>query len=131
MLSLNEVKLIGNLGSDPEIRATKNGKEIANLSVATSERWKDKASGERKERTEWHRVSVFAPGLVKAIKEHYRKGQRVYVEGKLQTRTWEKDGQTHYSTEIVVETFAGAIRLVDAKPEAEVLSDVAPEAAAA
>jgi single-strand DNA-binding protein len=119
MLSLNEVRLIGNLGSDPEIRAMKNGKEVANLSVATSEHWKDKESGERKERTEWHRVSVFAPGLVKTIKDLYKKGQRVYVEGKLQTRSWEKDGQTHYSTEIIVEGFVGTVRLVDAKPGAE------------
>jgi single-strand DNA-binding protein len=119
MLSLNEVRLIGNLGSDPEIRATKSGKNVANLSVATTDRWKDKTTGERKERTEWHRIAVFAPGLVKAIEAHYRKGQRVYIEGRLQTRSWEKDGQTHYSTEIIVESYEGTIRLVDAKPEAE------------
>lgn len=131
MLSLNDVKLMGNLGSDPEIRATKNAKEIATLSVATSDYWKDKATGERKERTEWHRVTVFAPGLVKAIKEHYRKGQRVYVEGKLQTRSWEKDGQTHYATEVVVETYSGTIRLVDAKPAAAELPTEEPAAEAA
>jgi single-strand DNA-binding protein len=119
MFSRNEVQLIGNLGSDPEIRAMPSGKEVANLSVATSERWKDKASGERKERTEWHRVSVFAPGLVKNIKDLYKKGQRVAVVGKLRTRSWEKDGQTHYSTEIVVEGFRGTISLVDPKPGAE------------
>jgi len=130
MLSLNEVRLIGNLGKDPEIRAMQNGREVANLSLATSERWKDK-SGQAQERTEWHRVAVFVPGLVKAIKEHYAKGQRVYVEGKLQTRSWEKNGQTHHTTEIVVEGLSGKVRLVDAKPGAE--SDVSdePESAAA
>jgi single-strand DNA-binding protein len=101
---LNKVMLIGNLGRDPEIRYSKGGAAIANFSIATSEQWTDKQSGERQEKTEWHRVVAF--GKVAEIFEKYlSKGSKVYIEGRLQTRSWEKDGQNHYTTEIVVSSF--------------------------
>lgn len=114
MLTRNYVQLIGNLGRDPEIIATAKGSQFAVLSVATSERWKDSA-GEFQTRTHWHRVAVFAPALVEAIKEHYAKGKRVFVEGFLRTREYEKDGAKHYATEILVQGYTGIVRLVDGK----------------
>lgn len=120
--SLNKVQLIGNLGTDPEIRSTQNGKEIANLSVATTESWKDK-QGNRQDKTEWHKVVVFSEGLVKVIKSYLKKGSKVYVEGALQTRKWQdKDGKDKYTTEIVLSGFNGTITMLDSK-QGDSLSD--------
>ena len=103
MSSVNKVILIGNLGKDPEIRSLNNGKEVANFSIATSESWKDKTTGERKERTEWHNICVFSEGLVSVIKRYVKKGSKVYVEGALQTRKCQdKTGTARYSTEVVL-----------------------------
>ncbi|MER9628407.1 single-stranded DNA-binding protein [Mesorhizobium sp. M0296] len=103
--SLNKVTLIGNLGADPEVRNLNSGVAVANFSIATSESWKDKNSGEKKERTEWHRVVVWNDGLISVIEKYVKKGSKVYVEGELQTRKWEKDGVDHYSTEVVLTGF--------------------------
>jgi single-strand DNA-binding protein len=108
--SLNKVMLIGNVGRDPEIRSTQNGTSVANLSIATSESWKDKNTGERKERTEWHRVVVFNDGLVGVIEQYLRKGSTVYIEGQLQTRKWtDQSGAEKYTTEIVLQPFQGKL----------------------
>ena len=116
---VNRVELIGNLGRDPEIRGTQQGKKIATLSIATSESWKDQQSGEWKERTEWHRVVVFNEGLAKIVEKHLSTGMKVRIEGKLRTRKWQDpSGQDRYSTEIHVETFDGAIHF-DIKREEE------------
>ena len=115
-MSVNKVIIIGNVGQDPQLRATQAGKEIANLSVATSESWFDKASGERKEKTEWHRVSVFSEPLVKLIKNYVRKGSKLYIEGALQTRKWtDQSGVEKYSTEVVVQGFGGKITMLGEK----------------
>jgi single-strand DNA-binding protein len=117
--SLNKVQLIGRLGADPEIRSFENGGRVANFRVATSEQWKDKPSGERKERTEWHRVSVYNDGLVGVIEKHLGKGSHVYIEGQLETREWtDKEKQTHYSTEIVLRPYSGELIMLDGKAEA-------------
>jgi single-strand DNA-binding protein len=114
MSSLNKVCLIGNLGKDPEIRSMQDGREIANLTVATSESWKDKNTGERKEKTEWHRVVIFSEGLVKVAKSYLKKGSKVYLEGQLQTRKWtDKDGQEKYSTEVVMQGFNAALVMLN------------------
>lgn len=115
---LNQVTLIGNLGRDPEIRTTQDGKEIATLTIATSERWKDKNTGEQKEQTEWHRVVVFNDGLVKVIRQYYKKGMKLFVQGSLQTRKWtDKDGVEKYSTEIVLKAFNSQLLRLDGKTE--------------
>jgi single-strand DNA-binding protein len=118
--SLNKVTLIGNLGKDPEIRSFQNGGRAASFSLATSESWKDKTSGEWKERTEWHRVSVMSDGLVGVVEKYLRKGSKIYLEGKLETRKWtDKEGRDNYTTEIVLRPYAGElIRLDDRKSEA-------------
>lgn len=104
--SLNKVTLIGNLGRDPEIRTTNDGKEIANFSLATSESWKDKATGEKKDKTEWHRIVCFNEGLVKVIKEYVKKGTKLYIEGQLQTRKWlDNANQEKYTTEVVLQGY--------------------------
>jgi single-strand DNA-binding protein len=114
--SINKVILVGNLGFDPEVRATQDGREIVNLRIATSESWKDRATGERKEKTEWHRVVIFNENLGRVAKEYLRKGSKVYVEGQLQTRKWtDKDGQEKYSTEVVLQNFNGNLTLLDSK----------------
>ena len=114
--SVNKVILLGNLGKDPEIRSTQDGREIANLTIATSESWKDKNSGERKEKTEWHRVVIFSEGLVRVAKSYLKKGAKVYIEGALQTRKWtDKDGQEKYSTEIVLQGFNATLTMLDGK----------------
>lgn len=114
--SLNKVTLIGNVGNEPEIRSTQNGKELANLSIATTESWRDKATGEKKERTEWHRVVVFSEGLVNVIKNYVKKGSKLYLEGALQTRKWtDKDGVERYSTEIVLQAFDSTLIMLDGK----------------
>ena len=115
-MSVNKVILVGNLGKDPEIRTTKDGKEIANFSIATTESWKDKSTGERKNKTEWHKVSVFSQGLVGIIKNYVKKGTKVYVEGQLQTRKWtDKNGVDKYSTEVILQNFNSALVLLDSK----------------
>ena len=112
--SVNKVILVGNLGKDPEIRRTQDGRPIANLSVATSESWRDKATGERKEKTEWHRVVVFNEGLCKIIEQYLKKGSKVYLEGALQTRKWtDQQGVEKYSTEIVLQGFNSALTMLD------------------
>jgi single-strand DNA-binding protein len=114
--SINKVILVGNLGFDPEVRATQDGREIVNLRLATSESWKDRATGERKEKTEWHRVVIFNENLGRVAKEYLRKGSKVYIEGQLQTRKWtDKDGQEKYSTEVVLQNFNGNLTLLDSK----------------
>ncbi len=118
MNSLNKVTLIGRLGNDPDVRSTQDGKEIANLSLATSQSWKDKGSGERKEKTEWHRVVIFNETLAGVAREYLRRGSRVYVEGALQTRKWtDQSGQEKYSTEVVLQGFGSTLILLDGKPE--------------
>lgn len=112
--SVNKVILVGNLGRDPEIRSTQDGTRIANLSVATSETWRDRNSGERKERTEWHRVVVFNDRLVEVIEKYLKKGAKVYVEGALQTRKWtDNSGQERYSTEVVLQRYRGELTMLD------------------
>ena len=117
---LNKVVLIGNLGRDPEFRSTNDGKEIATFTIATSDSWKDRATGEKKEKTEWHRVVVFSEGLVKVIKSYLKKGSKVYLEGSLQTRKWvDNAGQEKYSTEIVLQNFNANLILLDTKSSGE------------
>jgi single-strand DNA-binding protein len=114
--SVNKVILVGNLGRDPEIRTTQDGKEIANFSIATSETWKDRNTGERKEKTEWHRIVVFNENLVKVVKNYVKKGSKLYIEGALQTRKWtDKDGQEKYSTEVVLQGYNGSLTMLDSK----------------
>ena len=112
--SVNKVILIGNLGKDPEIRRTQDGRPIANLNVATSETWRDKNTGERKERTEWHRVVIFNEGLSKIAEQYLKKGSKVYLEGQLQTRKWQdQSGQDKYTTEVVLQGFNCALTMLD------------------
>jgi single-strand DNA-binding protein len=114
--SVNKVIIIGNLGKDPEIRSTQDGKEIANLTIATGESWKDKNTGERKEKTEWHRVVIFNPALVGIVKQYLTKGSKVYIEGSLQTRKWQdQSGVEKYSTEIVLQPFNSNLTMLDSK----------------
>ena len=111
--SVNKVILVGNLGRDPEIRRTQDGRPIANLSVATSESWRDKNTGERKEKTEWHRVVIFNEGLCKIVEQYLKKGAKVYLEGQLTTRKWtDQSGQERYTTEVVVPRFRGELTLL-------------------
>src|SRR4026208_2625773 len=112
--SVNKVILVGNLGKDPEVRHTQDGKAIVNLSIATSENWRDKATGERRERTEWHRVVIFNENLAKIAEQYLKKGSKVYLEGQLQTRKWQdQSGQGRYSTEVVLQQFRGELTLLD------------------
>jgi single-strand DNA-binding protein len=114
--SVNKVILVGNLGKDPEIRRTQDGRPIANLSVATSESWRDKATGERKEKTEWHRVVIFNEGLAKVAEQYLKKGAKVYVEGALQTRKWtDQAGVEKYSTEVVLQGFNSTLTMLDGR----------------
>src|SRR5271163_612988 len=114
--SINKVILVGNLGRDPEIRSTNDGTRIANLALATSESWRDRNSGERKEKTEWHRVVIFNDNLTKVAESYLRKGSKVYIEGALQTRKWtDQSGQEKYSTEIVLQKFRGELTMLDGK----------------
>ena len=117
--SVNKVILVGNLGRDPEIRRTQDGRPIANLSVATSENWRDKATGERKEKTEWHRVVIFNEGLCKVVEQYLKKGAKVYLEGALQTRKYtDKDGVEKYSTEVVLQGFNSTLTMLDGRAAA-------------
>jgi single-strand DNA-binding protein len=116
--SVNKVTLIGNLGKDPDVRRMTSGEPVVNLSVATSESWRDKASGERKERTEWHRVVIFNENLAKVAEQYLRKGSKVYLEGQLQTRKYtDKDGHERYSTEVVLQRFRGELVMLDSRGE--------------
>ncbi len=116
--SVNKVILVGNLGKDPEVRRMQSGDPVVNLSIATSENWRDKASGERKEKTEWHRVVIFNKNLAEVAEKYLRKGAKVYVEGQLQTRKWtDKDGQEKYSTEVVLQNFRGELTMLDGRSE--------------
>ena len=118
--SLNRATLIGNLGADPEIRRTQDGKPIANLSVATTESWKDKNTGERKDKTEWHRVVIFNEGLCKVAEQYLKKGSKVYLEGQLQTRKWQdNEGKDRWSTEIVLQGFGSTLKMLDGKSEGQ------------
>jgi single-strand DNA-binding protein len=114
--SVNKVILIGNLGKDPEIRRTQDGRPIANLNVATSESWRDKATGERKEKTEWHRVVIFNEGLCKVAEQYLKKGAKVYIEGQLQTRKWtDQSGAEKYTTEVVLQGFNSTLTMLDGR----------------
>ncbi|MBI4967720.1 MAG: single-stranded DNA-binding protein [Rhodospirillales bacterium] len=114
--SVNKVILVGNLGRDPEVRNSQDGAKIVTLNLATSESWKDKSSGERKEKTEWHRVVLFNPNLADIAERYLKKGSKVYVEGQLQTRKWtDKDGQERYTTEVVIGRFKGELTLLDGR----------------
>jgi single-strand DNA-binding protein len=114
--SVNKVILIGNLGADPEIRHTQDGRAIANLRVATSDNWRDKATGERREKTEWHRVVIFNENLAKIAEQYLKKGSKVYLEGSLQTRKWEdQQGQERYTTEVVLQGFNAQLTMLDGR----------------
>ncbi|MBU2993198.1 single-stranded DNA-binding protein [Octadecabacter sp. 1_MG-2023] len=111
--SLNKVMLIGNLGRDPEVRSFQNGGKVCNLRIATSETWKDKNTGERREKTEWHSVAIFQEGLVRVAEQYLKKGSTVYIEGKLQTRKWQdQSGNDRYSTEVVLQGFDGVMTMI-------------------
>lgn len=120
MSSVNKVILVGNLGRDPEVRHTQDGRAIVNLSIATSESWRDKASGERKEKTEWHRVVIFNEGLAKVAEAYLKKGSTVYLEGQLQTRKWtDQSGVEKFSTEVVLQNFKGELVMLGGKSGGE------------
>ncbi len=114
--SVNKVILVGNLGADPEVRHTQDGRPIVNLRIATSESWRDRNSGERREKTEWHRVVIFSEGLAKVAEQYLRKGSKVYIEGQLQTRKWQdQSGQDRYSTEVVLQGFNSTLTMLDSR----------------
>ena len=114
--SVNKVILIGNLGRDPEVRSFQNGGKVCNLRIATSETWKDRNTGERREKTEWHSVAIFQEGLVRVAEQYLRKGSKVYIEGQLQTRKWQdQSGQDRYSTEVVLQGYGGTLTMLDGR----------------
>ena len=116
--SVNKVIIVGNLGRDPQVRSFQNGGKVCNLNIATSERWRDKNSGENRERTEWHRVAIFNEGLVRIAEQYLRKGSKVYLEGQLETRKWQdQNGQDKYSTEIVLRGYGGTLTMLDGRGE--------------
>ena len=123
--SVNKVTLVGNLGRDPEVRAMQNGDKIVQLSVATSDRWKDKNSGEQRERTEWHRVVIFNDALGKIAEQYLKKGSTVYLEGQLQTRKWtdQQSGQDRYTTEVVLQRYKGELTLLGSRSENQISND--------
>ena len=123
--SVNKVTLVGNLGRDPEVRAMQNGDKIVQLSVATSDRWKDKNSGEQRERTEWHRVVIFNDALGKIAEQYLKKGSTVYLEGQLQTRKWtdQQSGQEKYTTEVVLQRYRGELTLLGSRPDNQISND--------
>ena len=123
--SVNKVTLVGNLGRDPEVRAMQNGDKIVQLSVATSDRWKDKSTGEQKERTEWHRVVIFNDALGRIAEQYLKKGSTVYLEGQLQTRKWtdQQSGQEKYTTEVVLQRYRGELTLLGSRPENQISND--------
>lgn len=113
--SVNKVILIGNLGADPEIKTMQSGDKIVNLSLATSESWKDKATGERREKSEWHRIVIFNQGLVNVCENYVKKGAKLYIEGQMETRSWEQDGQKKYTTEVVLRPYRGELTMLDSR----------------
>ncbi len=113
--SVNKVILIGNLGADPDIRTMQSGDKVVNLSVATSESWKDKVTGERKDKTEWHRVVIFNKGLINICERYLKKGSKVYIEGQIETRSWEQNGEKKYTTEIVLRPYRGELTMLDSR----------------
>ena len=116
--SVNKVILIGNLGADPEVRSFQNGGKVANLRIATSETWKDKNTGERREKTEWHTVAIFSEGLVRVAEQYLKKGSKVYIEGKLQTRKWQdQSGADRYSTEVVLQGLGSTLTMLDGRSD--------------
>ncbi len=122
--SINKVTLLGNLGRDPEVRSSQDGSKIVNFSLATTESWKDRTTGERKDRTEWHRVVVFNPNLAEVCEKYLRKGSKVYLEGQLQTRKWQdKDGIEKFTTEVVIPRFKGEIAMLDSRNGGDDISD--------
>ena len=123
--SVNKVTLVGNLGRDPEVRAMQNGDKIVQLSIATSDRWKDKSSGEQRERTEWHRVVIFNDALGKIAEQYLKKGSTVYLEGQLQTRKWtdQQSGQEKYTTEVVLQRYRGELTLLGSRSENQLTND--------
>ena len=127
--SLNKVQLIGRLGADPEIKQMVNGKNVARLSIATSQSWKDKSTGERKEKTEWHRVVIFNEGLVNIVQQYLKKGANVYIEGQLSTRKWkdEKSGQDKYSTEVVLQGYNSSLTMLGGKNTSNNSNEISQE----
>ena len=126
--SVNKVILVGNLGKDPEIRRTQDGRPIANLRIATSETWRDKTTGERREKTEWHSVVVFNEGLCRVVEQYLKKGAKIYIEGSLQTRKWQgQDGQDRYTTEVVLQGFNSVLTMLDARGGGTGASAATPE----
>lgn len=124
----NRVQLIGNLGADPDVRSMQSGDDVVNLSLATSESWKDKNTGEKREKTEWHRIVVFNQGLVNVIKQYVKKGDKLFIEGQLETRSWEQDGQKKYTTEIVLRNYNGTLKMLGGKSDSiEPAQPAAPE----
>ena len=118
--SVNKVIIVGNLGQDPEVRSFANGGKVCNLSIATSERWRDKQSGEQREKAEWHRVAIFAEGLVGIAEKYLRKGSKVYIEGQLETRKWQdQSGQDRYTTEVVLRPYNGTLTLLDGRRDGD------------
>ncbi len=113
--SVNRVILVGNLGADPDVRAMQSGDSVVNLSIATSESWKDKQTGERKVKTEWHRVVIFNQGLINVCKNYLHKGSKVYIEGQLETRSYEQNGEKKYTTEVVLRPYRGELTMLDSK----------------
>ncbi len=130
--SLNKVQLIGRLGADPEIKQMVNGKNVARLSVATSQSWKDKSTGERKQKTEWHRVVIFNEGLVNIVQQYLKKGANVYLEGQLSTRKWrdEKSGQDKYSTEVVLQGYNSSLTMLGGKSGSNNSNEISQEKSA-
>ena len=117
-MSINKVILVGNVGQDPEIRNTQDGREIASLSIATSDSWKDKNSGEKKEKTEWHKIAIFSQGLVGIVKNYVKKGTKLYIEGSLQTRKWtDNNGVERYTTEIVLQNYNSTLQIIDSRKQ--------------
>ena len=126
--SVNKVIIIGNVGKDPEIRSTQDGRETASLAIATSDNWKEKNTGERKEKTEWHKVLVFSSGLVGVIKQYVKKGSKVYIEGALQTRKWQdQSGADRYTTEVVLQAYGGTLTLLDSRGSSDNASSAPQE----
>jgi single-strand DNA-binding protein len=118
--SVNKVILVGNLGRDPEVKSMNNGGQVANLSLATSESWRDKTTGERREKTEWHRVVIFNENLIKVAQNYLKKGSKIYIEGQLQTRKWQdQSGQDKYSTEVVLQRYRGELTMLDSRASSE------------
>lgn len=123
-MSINKVILVGNVGQDPEVRTTQDGREIANFSLATSESWKDKNTGEKRDKTEWHRIVIFSQGLVNIVKNYVKKGSKLYIEGSLQTRKWtDNQGVEKYTTEIALQNFNSTLQILDSRGDRQSSSD--------